>query len=249
LLDGQGADEVFGGYEKYINWYLQDVLRNGGFAKFKKETALFKNKNLIVTPSYKNIVAAYLPTFTASLLEENAKTKMVKSTFLNRDFLKNVQVNNAVDKPRVLKLNDILYHNTMQLGLEELLRFADRNSMAHAVEVRLPFLNKELVQFIFSLPYSIKMQNGFTKNILRKTMQDKIPNTILWNPNKIGFEPPQKSWMQNKQVQEMMQEAKQKLVSNKILQENILTKKITATDANAEQSSDWRILSLAQIIK
>jgi asparagine synthase (glutamine-hydrolysing) len=249
LLDGQGADEVFGGYEKYINWYLQDVLRNGGFAKFKKETALFRNNKLNVAPSYKNIVAAYLPTFTSSLLEENAKTKMVKSTFLNRDFLKNVQVNNAVDKPRVLKLNDILYHNTMQLGLEELLRFADRNSMAHGVEVRLPFLNKELVQFIFSLPSIFKMQNGFTKNILRKTMQDKLPNKILWNPNKIGFEPPQKSWMENKQVQEMMQEAKQKLVSNKILHENILSKKITPTDANAEQSTDWRILSLAQIIK
>jgi asparagine synthase (glutamine-hydrolysing) len=84
---------------------------------------------------------------------------------------------------------------------------------------------------------------------LRKTMQDKLPDKVLWNPNKIGFEPPQKSWMENKSVQDMIQDAKGKLVNNKILNEKILDQKINATDANAEHSGDWRILSLAQIIK
>jgi asparagine synthase (glutamine-hydrolysing) len=249
LLDGQGADEIFGGYGKYINWYLQDVLKNKGWASFKNESAFFEKQGLLKTQNYKNFLAAYLPSYTAALLTDNTKNKIEKNKFINVDFLDNVQAKNFVYKPTITKLNDILYHNTMQLGLEELLRFADRNSMAHGVEVRLPFLNKELVQFIFSLPTALKMQAGFTKYILRKTMQDKLPNKVLWNPIKIGFEPPQKSWMENKQVQEMIHAAKQKLVRNKILNEKILDQKINATDANAEQSIDWRMLSLAQVIK
>jgi asparagine synthase (glutamine-hydrolysing) len=248
LLDGQGADEIFGGYTKYVNWYLQDVLRNDGWTAYKKESTLFKNNKIVIAPNYKNVVAAYLPTFTASLLEENAKSTIAKNKFLHRDFVRNAQNNSTINKPRIYKLNDILYHNTMQLGLEELLRFADRNSMAHGVEVRLPFLNKELVQFVFSLPSSLKMQNGFTKNILRKTMQDKLPDKVLWNPNKIGFEPPQKSWMENKQVQEMIQDAKGKLVNNKILKPFVLDEPIKASAAHEETNKDWRYLSLTAVL-
>ena len=249
LLDGQGADEMLGGYTKYINWYLQDVLKTKGLSTFKKEKLLFQKNEIETAPNYKNIFAAYLPTFTAKTLEENAKTKILANKFVSFNFLEGIQASDKIYKPTIIKLNDILYHNTMQLGLGELLRFADRNSMAHGIEVRLPFLNKELVQFIFSLPASYKMQNGFTKYILRKTMQDKLPNKILWNPTKIGFEPPQKSWMENSTVQEMIQDAKQKLVQHKILSKKILAQKIITTNANAEQSLDWRILSLAQIIK
>jgi asparagine synthase (glutamine-hydrolysing) len=249
LLDGQGADEIFGGYGKYINWYLQDVLKNKGWASFKKESAFFEKQGLSKTPNYKNFLAAYLPSYTAALLTDNAKNKIQKNKFINADFLVNVQAKTFVYKPTVTKLNDILYHNTMELGLEELLRFADRNSMANGVEVRLPFLNKELVQFIFSLPTVLKMQAGFTKYIFRKTMQDKLPNKVLWNPIKIGFEPPQKSWMENETVMDMIQEAKKKLVEHKILNKNVLTQKIIASDANDGQSTDWRILSLAQVIK
>ncbi len=248
LLDGQGADEIFGGYTKYINWYLQDVLLHKGWAAFKKEKANFANNQSFISPTYKNIIGAYLPTFTAKALEEKAKIKIEKNVILNNDYLNNISSSGFVYKPIITKLNDILYYNTMQLGLGELLRFADRNSMAHGVEVRLPFLNKELVQFIFSLPTALKMQNSFTKNILRKTMQDKLPNKILWNTNKIGFEPPQKSWMENEKVQEMIQEAKIKLVNHKILHQKILTQKVIPTDANAEQSMDFRILSLAQVM-
>ena len=61
------------------------------------------------------------------------------------------------------------------MGLEELLRFADRNSMAHGREVRLPFLNHELVEFVFSLPSQLKMHEGWTKFLLRKAMDKKLP--------------------------------------------------------------------------
>ncbi|MBK6634927.1 MAG: hypothetical protein IPG38_12010 [Chitinophagaceae bacterium] len=53
-----------------------------------------------------------------------------------------------------------LHFHTTEMGLEELLRFADRNSMAHGCEVRLPFLNHELAEFVFSLPAQLKMHEG-----------------------------------------------------------------------------------------
>lgn len=136
----------------------------------------------------------------------------------------------------------------MQHGLEELLRYADRNSMAHGTEVRLPFLNYELVQFIFSLPSSFKIQNGFTKSILRKTMDEKLPANIVWRTEKIGFETPQKKWMEDAKLQSVFQDAKQKLVNERILKPSVLQKKIRPLNAYQQNNTDWRYLSLANIL-
>src|ERR1051325_10227211 len=100
----------------------------------------------------------------------------------------------GIHKPIITKLNDILHFNTQTMGLEELLRFADRNSMAHGREVRLPFLNHELVQFIFLLPSGFKIRQGWTKWTLRKAMERTLPSTITWRQDKVGLEPPQFSW-------------------------------------------------------
>ena len=89
-----------------------------------------------------------------------------------------------------------------------MLRYADRNSMAHGREVRLPFLSHELVEFIFSLPSHFKIHDGWTKWILRKTVEKKLPPEIVWRKDKIGFEPPQKSWMEHKLVQDYLHESK-----------------------------------------
>ena len=97
----------------------------------------------------------------------------------------------GIHKPIVTKLNDILYFNTMEYGLEELLRYADRSSMAHGLEVRLPYLNPEFVQFVFSLPSKYKIKEGYTKHLLRKLMDHKLPHSIVWRTDKVAFEPPQ----------------------------------------------------------
>jgi len=134
------------------------------------------------------------------------------------------------------------------MGLEELLRFADRNSMAHGREVRLPFLSHELVEFIFSLPSVLKIHNGYTKWILRQAMDKKLPDEIVWRTDKIGYEPPQQMWMQNAALQEYIQEARRKLVTAKMLSQKVLDKKIEPMAAYAENSFDWRYLCAAQII-
>jgi asparagine synthase (glutamine-hydrolysing) len=135
-----------------------------------------------------------------------------------------------------------LYFNTVVYGLEELLRYADRNSMAHGVEVRLPFLQHQLVEFLFSLPPHFKIRNGWTKWLLRKSMENILPENIVWRKEKVGFEPPQKQWMQHKGVQEQLVEGKKRLVREGILSPKAL-QAIKPMDANAADNFDWRFWS------
>jgi asparagine synthase (glutamine-hydrolysing) len=250
LLDGQGADEILGGYTKYMHWYLQELIAKNKFSLAKKEKLAFQKNNIHLHWGIKNIFATYLPAHAAFALERREYAKLIYNKNITANLLHAIKGHESqgIYKPVVTKLNDILYYNTMQSGLDELLRYADRNSMAHGVEVRLPFLNIDLVDFIFSLPSDFKMKDGFTKSILRKTMQNKLPNKILWNPIKTGFEPPQKSWMENKSLQGIMEDAKQKLVNESILKPAVLNKKIIPLHAQDADNMDWRYLSLAQVL-
>lgn len=145
-------------------------------------------------------------------------------------------------------MQDILSYNTNTFGLDELLRYADRNTMAHSREVRLPFLNHQLVEFTASLPSSYKINNGFTKWILRESVKNILPENIVWRKGKIGYEPPQKKWMENKQMQEMIVESKKKLVDKNILDKSVLQLNINAKNAHDADNFDWRILCAAQIM-
>jgi len=250
LLDGQGADEALAGYTKYLQWYLQELTGRAKFNLAKKERLYFKKNNIDFKWNFKNTIAAYLPAHTSMALEKREYNKIIDSNDINNAILDSIKGKEwqGISKPVVTKLNDILYFNTMQHGLEELLRFADRNSMAHSTEVRLPFLNFELVKFIFSLPSSFKIKDGFTKSILRKTMQNKLPDNVLWNTKKIGFETPQKNWMQNKKLEEKIISAKEILVKEKILKPTVLNNKINAKHAHEAENMDWRYLNLAAFL-
>jgi asparagine synthase (glutamine-hydrolysing) len=120
--------------------------------------------------------------------------------------------------------------------------------MAHGREVRLPFLDHQLVEFIFSLPSNLKIHDGWTKFLLRKAMDKKLPDEIVWRKDKVGYEPPQLQWMENKVLQEYIHEAKKKLVTAKILQQNVLDKKVNPKAAHADNNYDFRYLCAAQII-
>ncbi|HMG83949.1 MAG TPA: asparagine synthase (glutamine-hydrolyzing), partial [Ferruginibacter sp.] len=209
LLDGQGADETLAGYHKYYHWYLQQLATKGKFGQIHRERRSLAEKNITIDWGMKNYMAAYFYPHTAVFLERKEYNKIIKSKDINPDFVASLHGREweGIRKSSINKLNDILYFNTMELGLEELLRFADRNSMAHGTEVRLPFLNHRLVEFIFSLPPNFKIQDGWTKWILRKAMDKKLPNEIVWRKDKVGYEPPQQKWMSDPRLQEYIHEA------------------------------------------
>ncbi|MFM9908005.1 MAG: asparagine synthase (glutamine-hydrolyzing) [Chitinophagaceae bacterium] len=243
LLDGQGADEILAGYSKYIHWFLQELLAKQKFSLFREEKKLLTQHGIPFKWTAINFFAAFFPALAKKQLEIRTKNIFLNDENIDEEFRNTFLKEEGSYKPIIHSLNDILNYNVTGIGLEELLRYADKNSMASGVEVRLPFLQHELVQFIFSLPSTLKINSGYTKWILRKAMEPLLPLDIVWRTEKIGFEPPQKDWMANSTIEELIRTAKVQLVKRGILKKSVLNKKIQPHSSYAAESNDWRYLS------
>src|SRR3954454_14818265 len=79
--------------------------------------------------------------------------------------------------------------------LPALLRYADRSSMAHSREVRLPFLDRRVAELAFSLPAAFLYRRGLPRAILRDAVRGPVPDSILGRRDKVGFAPPQAQWL------------------------------------------------------
>lgn len=248
ILDGQGADEIMAGYSKYYHWFWQEKIAGCYWKEASNEIKSAKQNGQQIKWGWKNYVAAFLPRLAINQLQKDYYKKQSEHPDLTYDFFSHNYNKTKIFRSPVTRLNDILYFNTMQFGLEELLRYADRNSMAHSREVRLPFLNHELVQFIFSVPSSFKIKKGFTKQILRISMNDLLPASIVWRKDKVGFEPPQKQWMQHTKVEECIHESRRKLVQQGILKQDVLKKPVRHQSAHEAGNYDWRYLCAAQCL-
>ena len=246
LLDGQGADEVLAGYNKYYHWYWQELYRNN---KPLLQSEINAAGELGVTNewNWKNKLAAVYPAYAAMYLKNARVKKQLSSAGIDKQFA-NSYGSSYYQLPPQDKLSNVLYYNTFNNGLGELLQYADRNSMAHGREVRLPFLQHQLVEFIFSLPSQFKIKNGRTKWLLRKSMNDLLPSEIAWRKDKIGFEPPQKAWMQAETMKNYIMEARRKLAAEGIIQKTVIDKKIQPLDSHAADNFDWRYLVAAQLL-
>jgi asparagine synthase (glutamine-hydrolysing) len=198
--------------------------------------------------SIRNYGAALLPDLTAKRLRIRTRKQLLGLPFAEASFRHEFTDETVCEKPVIGSLEDLLMYNSFRFGLEELLRYADRNSMAHSLEVRLPFLFHELAEFVFSLPSHFKIRNGFTKWILRESMNALLPSSIVWRKNKIGFEPPQQEWLQEEALNHMILDARQSLVDARILDRKILNTPVEATAAHDAFAYDWRFLNVATIL-
>jgi len=246
LLDGQGADETLAGYSKYYHWYWQELYATNR-SLLDREIEQAKALGIDEKWNWKNKLFSLYPKSAASFLSRRMLMKQKANNFLARDFVKS-NGSSFYQVPAGKTLNEVLYYNAFVNGLEELLRYADRNSMAHGREVRLPFLQHELVEFVFSLPAHFKIRNGYTKWILRQSVNKMLPDKITWQPNKIGFEPPQQQWMNHPHFQEKITAAKEILVKEKILNPSVMDKKNQPHDAFAADGFDWRILIAKELL-
>ena len=213
LLDGQGADEYLAGYKPYFSNFFR-YLRLTNKKEFKEQ---IKNYNTFYNTEFDAgnyfWVHAKFPGLRNNL--RNVKNTFIKPPYLkqfNKDFLHEY---NSFQPPfeYANSLGQGLYTSVAKRGLNNLLRYADRNSMANSREVRLPFLNHELVEFVFSLPDLFKLNNGWTKFILREAMDKTLPKEICWRKEKVGFEPPNHKHI-NKDISEAGLDI---LIKNKII--------------------------------
>jgi asparagine synthase (glutamine-hydrolysing) len=248
LLDGQGADETLAGYHKYYKWYWQELFRKGKLSG-RKELAAARANGVVEPFTWKNKIAAWFPSFASIVMERQYLIKSISHKDFTKEFVQQQSREAYYAPPDYFNLNGVLHFNTFTHGLEELLRYADRNSMAHGVEVRLPFLSHELVEFIFSLPSHFKIRNGWTKWILRTAMEKKLPSSIVWRQDKVGFEPPQQQWMQQPTMIDLVMAAKEKLVQEKVLNSAVLQKPIQQGAAYTADNFDWRYLASSLLFK
>lgn len=246
LLDGQGADEILAGYHKYYHWYWQELYAQKKLAS-SGELQAARELGVKEPFGWKNKLAARFPHFAASIWQNRQAKRAADRTDLHPAFVAAGKASFAYALPVQLTLNGALHYNTFTNGLEELLRYADRNSMAHSVEVRLPFLSHELVQFLFTLAPSFKIRGGRTKWLLRESMKDILPAEIVWRKDKVGFEPPQQQWMQDAAVQKEIAAAKEKLVAKGVLHPRVLKRSIRPADAHAANNADWRYWSASYL--
>lgn len=248
LLDGQGADEILGGYHKYYKWYWQELFRK---RKLRRSGELKAARTLGIEEPFgwKNKVASWFPSFASIVMENHYLAKALSHPALTKDFVRHQSREAYYTPPDHFSLNGVLHFNSFTCGLQELLRYADRNAMAHGRELRLPFLFHELVEFAFSLPARFKIRNGWTKWLLREAMKERIPQEIVWRKDKIGFEPPQQIWMQQQKVQDIIHQAKELLVKEQILKPEVLRQPVTPLPAHAAANNDWRYLSASLLFK
>jgi asparagine synthase (glutamine-hydrolysing) len=107
-----------------------------------------------------------------------------------------------------------LVRQTLNESLPNLLRFEDRNSMAHSIEARVPFTDFELVEWAFRHANRVKIRDGWTKWVLRKAMHGRAPEHILWRRDKVGFEAPDAAM-----ARLLVQQRGDQLVENAFLRE------------------------------
>lgn len=193
LLDGQGADEIFAGYHAYLFIYLKE-LRQRNRILYRDEMKMFKTlaaKGMINDYRFfrrQNLMAILFGEKMSDVRIWKQKLDQFKSASIDKT-LQRAQHGNSFRKKYVFEsLDENLKYDALKGKLQTLLRYADRSSMAHGVEIRLPYLSHELVNFVFSLPPEMKIKNGWTKWILRETFQDYMAEEVVWRRDKIGAE-------------------------------------------------------------
>ena len=171
----------------------------------------------------------------------NERLRQLTNPYFSADFYHTFRKEQFLSPAPASSLNHALY-NSLKYELPKLLRFADRNSMAYGREIRLPFLFYELVELLFTLPGSFKIQNGWTKYIERVSFENLLPSSIAWRKDKTGYEPPQKQWMENKTIKDRIMTMRQQLVKERILNSRVLKRPSENEAANIGTKNSWNQL-------
>jgi asparagine synthase (glutamine-hydrolysing) len=254
LLDGQGADEILAGYHPYFTTFFNEIRKRSG-SQFEKEydsyLKLHDGNSInakIPKPGWKEAIASNFPGMFNKVGRKMLNLRMRNTSLMADDFFSEFKTLSHNDFNFDFgHLNSHLYFSTFEVGLPTLLRYADRNSMAHSREVRLPFLSHELVEFIFSLPSELKIKDGWTKYLMRTAFEDLLPEEITWRKDKIGFEPPQKSWMDNSSTQQKIKAAREILSKEGILKKGAENLPIQSQVANSKGDGSWNHLMVANL--
>ena len=193
LLDGQGADELLGGYLHYLGFRVVGLLRSARPHAALQE--LRSQVRLGTSSAERAVVAvlrASLPPWAADHVRAASRGRLgIGCAPTLRRAPRLVEEHH---EPGTL-LARRLWQDLLWDGLPALLRYEDRNSMAFGIEARVPFLDVRLVELAVRLPDRLRIDHGTTKAILRRAMADRLPRDVLARRDKLGFVAPQRAWL------------------------------------------------------
>lgn len=211
MLDGQGADELFGGYLFFYKAKLKEMLsHNNRLSKIRAAYLLISIWR--VYPEIARSLADELLRETSWMKEwrrfikkirGEGQTKQRTRLKYRKKFTEidlkiksqdNCSITNELDKDLNLQLQYRL--------LPRILHDVDRNSMARSLEVRLPFLDYRLVEFSYTLSDEDKIRGSYTKYIMRKSCRKYLPSKICNRRNKMGFPAPFDRWLRDERFRD-----------------------------------------------
>jgi asparagine synthase (glutamine-hydrolysing) len=232
MLDGQGADELFAGYPALIGW----ALRAQGPAAVAQGLRGPDRDRVI-----RALGAERLPEPLARRHRRGLATPYATADV--------ARAGAAATRPPDLGGTDPLRRELLRQAfatrLPELLRYADRDSMAHAREVRLPFLDRRVAEFALSVDPKLLYAGGETKAVLREALRGVVPAPVLERREKVGFEPPQDRWLADPTL---FAYARERLLDPAARTRDLVDRGALQADAAAGRWRDpaglWRALNL-----
>ncbi|MBS1627440.1 MAG: asparagine synthase (glutamine-hydrolyzing) [Bacteroidetes bacterium] len=208
VLSGLGADELFGGYQSFnrtkavgmINWLPEFIFEIANIFPDdrRKKINFLQLKDALGEYLFNR--GFFVPAQIAQLLDCTEKELY--------NLLDNVRLPLFTEK--LLPLEKISYIETNLYMQNQLLKDTDYMSMWHSLEVRVPFLDKELINLLYSIVPEIRYNPNQIKHLLIKAFKNELPETI-WNRPKQGFVFPFEMWMKHVQLQQQNKNAKQLL--------------------------------------
>ena len=204
LLDGQGGDEVFGGYAKFRYAYLASLLRSGRLLRFAREAGAMLTQGDLYYVLNLRRGYRYLPTRLRRLLGADSLLEGVLRADWDRALAGESTPatrwwryaraggggHTGTSVMQRIQVDDIMM-DTLPL----LLRMEDRSSMAFSLEARVPLLDHKLVEYGISLPDHLKVHNGWSKFAIREAMRGVLPDAVRQRTSKLGFAAPDRRWL------------------------------------------------------
>lgn len=209
VLGGQGGDEIFGGYARYLLAYFEQCIkaamdgsyRNGNYVVTIESIV----PNLGLLREYKPLMAEFWREGLFGPLDERYLRLVDRSTDMvdevdwealdRRKVIEDFRaIFNNRDNVRKEAYFDSMTHFDFKCLLPALLHVEDRMSMAHGLESRVPLLDHPLVEFAATVPADVKFEGGHMKRLLKTAYGDVLPDEIVHRRDKMGFPVPLKEW-------------------------------------------------------
>ena len=242
LLDGQGGDELLGGYRWHFPVFHGQMLKALRFGDLAAELRSASSITGIPTAQLaKPVVMKVAKTLIPHSLQPGL---LGISPYLNADFVnKNGNRASALVKSD-FNLQQRLWEEETKFNLQQLLHYEDRNSMAFSIEARVPFVEYHLIEFVMNVPAVYKIHSGWSKHLLRTAMEGTLPKDIQWRKDKMGFVTPEEVWMRELQNDLLKILKREPMRSVRFVDTEKYLSDLQLPSSPMHSSDVWRLLNL-----